>query len=147
MIHHEMLPLLRSTTPARSPSALLGSACGWGAERSASFLSGMPMHAFNRFTAHSVYGLRAARDTVVAELREHYGWAPGPAFTLAELGGLPQPTVSANEMAACLGVRTLHYRAIASGQPAAIVAIFRAGAVSPGGTINGAPQGALSAPS
>jgi hypothetical protein len=44
----------------------------------------MPMHAFNRFTAHSVYGLRAARDTAVLELRDHYGWAPGPAFTLAK---------------------------------------------------------------
>ena len=37
-------------------------------------------------------------------------------------------------MRACLGVRALYYRAIASGRPVAIVALFRAGAADPSST-------------
>ena len=87
------------------------------------------------------HGLRAARDAVVAEFGDHYGWAPGPAFTPAELGGLQSlPLVSADEIPACLGVRTLHYRAIASGQPVAIVAVFRAWPASLSGTTSAVAQ-------
>ena len=43
------------------------------------------MHGYNRFAAHSVFGLRAEHDAAIADLHR-YGWAPGLAFTLAELG-------------------------------------------------------------
>ena len=94
------------------------------------------MHAFGRFTACSVYGRRAARDAAVLELRDHYGWRPAHPFTLPELGGLPQATVSAEETRACLGVRTFFYRALEGGKPVAIVAVFRAGAADPSSALS-----------
>ena len=121
--------------------------------------------AFNRFrfTSDSIYGRHAARDEAIAELRLH-GWAPGLPFTLAELGALetppavnasanhpgsrtlirpvpkysaePPPAVSAEETAACLGVRAFFYRALEGGQPVAIVAVFRAGAADPSSALS-----------
>ena len=39
-------------------------------------------------------------------------------------------------MVACLGVRALYYRAIQSGKPVAIVAVFQAGSADPSSAIS-----------
>jgi hypothetical protein len=48
--------------------------------------------------------------------------------------------VSAAEIAVCLGTRALHYRDIKSGQPVAIVAVFRAGTADPSSPLNPVAQ-------